>query len=662
MSAWLAFIAPAFASVALIALLGLPAAFALRLRGFALAVVAVPAAFAVIAATSLVASFVGIGWSLLPAMAIAVLLAGVLALLRRWFAPPLRGTTDRTWRALWVPLAAAGIGALVIAISLLASMRSPDAVSQTFDAGFHLNAVRYILETGSASPFGVDLTSPGAPVFYPTLWHAFVALIVQVSGASIPLATNAALLAVSAVVWPIGALALGRSVAGPSLRITLITGALVAAFPNFPLFLAGYGVIYPNILALALLPFVLVALLQLLNLGPARRAIPLAPSTRWLLFVGSLGAAALAHPNVIHAILVWGALPVLWVAIRAFRGRPVPNSDGMLATPSRSLTNRRIGAIVGVVILILAIIGAWIGGRTTDNVWQGFYGARSAALQLIGGTPHLEGHAWTVSIIVLLGVVVAWRHRTMRWLLGSAAALAVFYFIADGFPSAEWRTFFLSPWYNDPRRLASLVPFGALPLAVLGASAGWTMLRPGLRRLAAAYSSRPARATRVLTAGALLFLLAAGQSGVLSAMQIVRTSYDSEAEERTLLTDDERTLLERIPEEVPEGETIANNPLNGSALSYAIADRAVLFPHAGGFYDPRGYELVDSLVRDPELACKMSQELDINFVLDFGQSYVLEAKTKRAKPFKHMKHLDESPILTEVDREGDAVLYRISGC
>ena len=660
MSTWIAFAAPVLAAVALIALLGLPIALALRLRGFAVAIVTVPAAFAVLAVASLLAPMFGLAWSLIPAVIITVGLGLVLLPLRRWIAPPRSASVARPWRALWVPLAAAAIGGIVISISLLTGLGRADAISQTFDAGFHLNAVRYVIDGGTASPFAMELTSPGAPVFYPTLWHAFVALIVQLTGTSIPMATNAALLVVSAVVWPVGALALGRAVAGPSLRVTLITGALVAAFPNFPLFLASYGVIYPNILALALMPFVLVAGLQILNLGPARRAIPLSVTARWLLFIGALGAAVLAHPNVIHALLVWGTIPAIIVAVRALRGGPVPGTDGLLRMPRTAPALRRVGAIAGMVVLVIVIAAAWIGGRTTDNVWQGFYGPRSAALQLIGGTPHLEGHAWTVSILVLLGAVIAWRHRALRWVLGSAATLAVFYYIADGFPTSDWRSLFLSPWYNDSRRLASLVPFGALPLAVLGASAAWAMLRPGLRRIASAFSDRPARAARVLTAGALLFLLAAGQAGTLSAQQALANSYD--VEQPMLLDEDERTLLERIDAEVPAGETIANNPLNGSALSYALADRPVLFPHAGGFYDPRGYELIDSLVRDPELACRMSQELDVHYVLDFGQYYVLEPTTRRAIPFKHMKHLDDSPILTEVDREGDAVLYQISGC
>ncbi|WP_087016242.1 DUF6541 family protein [Leucobacter sp. 7(1)] len=659
--AWIAFAGPVLAGLLIVVVLGAPAAWALRLRGIAIPLVAVPAAFAVIAVSSVVASIAGVRWSLLPALALAVILAVVLRLLRRWIGAPAGPRSGRNQRSeLWVALAAAAIGGAVIAISLAAGLRTPGAISQTFDANFHLNTVRYILDSGSASPFTMELTTPGSPAFYPALWHGFVALIAQLSGASVPVATNAALFVTSAVIWPVGAVALGRAVAGPSTRVLVISGALSAAFPNFPLFLAGYGVIYPNLFALALLPYLLVAGLQLLNLGPARRATPLARGTRWLLFVGALGAAALAHPNVIHAVLAWGAIPVLWVVWRGLRGGPVPGPDGVRVAPPTHVAVRRIGAVIGFAVLAVSIPAAWILGQTYDNAWEGFYGPRSAALQLIGGTPHLAGHAWTVALIVLLGALLAWRSRNVRWLLGSAVALAFLYWVADGFPSNDLRTAFVGPWYNDPRRLASLVPFGALPLAVLGASAAWTMLRPGLHRFAGMRSTRPQRARRILTGFAVLFLLAAGQAGTFSAMQSLRDGY--ETHDAILLDDDERKLLERLGEDVPEGATIANSPLNGGSLGYAIADRPVLFPHTNGTYDPRAYTLVTKLTSDPAAACAASEELGVEYVLDFGTDYVFENAAKVWPQFDQLKHLDRSPLLTEVDREGDAALYRITGC
>ena len=668
MISWIQLAATAAAGLALIAVLGVPSALALRLRGFPLVLVSIPAAFAVIALSSIVAPFVGVPWSPLPALVLAALLALVLLALRRWIgAPKPSGGADDarllrrlSLRDLWVSVGSAAIGGGFLAALLLTVLPSGDSISQTFDANFHLNAVRYILDSGSASPMTMDLTSPGAPVFYPTLWHATVALIVDITGMSIPVATNALLFIAACVVWPLGVVALGRAIAGPSLRVTIISGTVSTLFPNFPLHLTGYGILYPNLLALVLLPMLMVATLQLLNLGPARRTLPLSMGTRWLLFLGALGAAALAHPSAIHVFLVWAAFPVLFAAFRAFRGGQVLSDAGEFALPSRSLLARRVLAVSGVAVFAVVTALAWRAGRTSDNLWEGFYTPSAALQELVGGTPHLEGHFWALSIAIVVGAILAWRHRPMRWVLGGAVVFAALYFLADGFPTSDFRSLFLSPWYNDPRRLAALVPFGALPLVILAASAAWMILRIGLRRMSRALTRRSGLSNAFGAVLAILLVLSIGNSGMASAKSIVRGYYD--AEKGLLLSHDEEKLLERLPSEVPEGSVIANNPLNGSPLSYALADRPVLFPHAGGIYDPRSYELVDSLVAEPLLACEISRELNVSFVLDFGTQYILHDPNRREVPFKRMKDLDKSPILTEVDHQGDAVLYKISNC
>lgn len=667
MSTWLALASATLVAVATITIVGLPVALALRLRGFALAFLCVPAAFAVLAAASVLMPFLGVRWSILPAIALSLALSTLLLLLRRWIKPATAAARPRG-SSLAVSLGAAAIGGAAIAFLLVTGFGSGDAISQTFDGAFHLNTVQYMLDSGTASPFQMGLTSPGDPVFYPTLWHAFVTIIAQVTGASIPIATNAALLAVSAVVWPLGALGLARAVAGPSLRVTLIAGALVGAFSNFPFFLAGYGVIYPYILAIALTPYAMVACLLLLGLGPSRRSLEISGFALALLILGSLGAAVLAHPSAFFVVVLWSISPVVWRAVGMYRGRGVQNTDGLINYPIPRGTPRRLAATLALLALTAIVLVAWSTGRTTDNVWQGFFGFRAAALKVLASLPHLPGTAWAMSILIILGVSLTWRHRSMRWVLGSAATLAVFYYISDGFPSSEWRSLLLGPWYNDPRRLAALIPLGAIPLATLGASAAWVMLKPGLQRVSQTFARSPQRATCALTTGALLLLFAIGQASSLGAMTIVKASYTVLAPGKapqsghSLLNSDELQLLHRLASEVPAGEIIANNPLNGSSLSYAIAHRKALFPHAGGNYDPRSYKLVDSLVSSPTRACTLARELHVSYVLDFGQDYVLDAKTPRAIPFERMKNLGESPILTKVDHEGTAVLYKITGC
>lgn len=655
MSTWLSLALPTITAISILAALGIPSALALRVRGFGIAIVAIPAAFAILALTSIFAGALGIRWTFLAPLAIALALALLLLVLRKWLGRSPR-TIARSQR-FWPAIGAAAVGGLAIATLLAIGMKRGDALSQTYDAIFHLNAVRLILDTGDASPFAMDLTNPGSPTFYPTLWHGFAALVAQLTGASIPVATNAVLFTVCAVVWPIGAVALGRAVVGPSLRTTLVSGIIAAAFPNFPLALAGYGVLYPNLLSIALLPFALVGALQLLALGAARRSDPLRPGTRWLLFAGGTGAALVAHPNALHVMLLWLAVPVLVAAIRAFRGRSVMTANGLFQLPSQSRAMRSFFAVISVSAYVFVIFVAWYFGRTSDNPWSGKHGPRSALLDAAGLTPHLEGHAWPLALLVFLGAILAFLRPQYRWIIGVAAVLATFYYIADGFPPAEWRTFFLSPWYNDPWRLAALVPLGVLPLAVYGGSAAAAVIRVGLLKAARILSSRPRYFVTGSALLGLLFMLAATQGASTQAVSShLKASYKFNEDSR-LLSPNEATLLQRLPALVPEGAVIIDNPWNGGALAYAISDRAVLTPHAGGNYDPRIAEITRGLDRGTSEACAAVRELNADYLLDFGRNYVFPG-TPRADPFDGISGIEDSPVLTEVDREGTAVLYR----
>ncbi|WP_125099928.1 DUF6541 family protein [Leucobacter chromiireducens] len=660
MIAWLPLITPTAAAIFLLVALGLPLSLALRLRGFFAIAVAIPASLAVVAIASVLAPLVKVHWSPLAPFALGIVVAVLLLFCARRVGPVRRNGAG-VHRTL-VPVGAAALGGLAIAVSLILSMKSADAISQTFDANFHLNAVRQILETGSASPLDMDLAAPGSHTYYPTLWHGFVALVAQLSGASIPLATNATVFVVCTVVWPIGVVLLGRALAGPSTRVAIVSGIVSAAFPNFPLSLAGYGVLYPNLLAIALAPFIFTGIIQLCGLSNARRAEGSSIVAAALLTIGSLGAAIFAHPNAIHITLIWMIVPATTLVYRALRGRRVPGWSGALVEPLLPRTARRTTALFGLPLLGLAIVVAWAIGRTTDNPWEGKHEVPGALLDALGMTPRLEGHAWPVTLLFLFGLVAIARSHRRRWVGYGALIPLAFYVIADGFPASEWRTFFLSPWYSDPWRLAALIWVGALPLVVIGASAAAAWFDLGLRS-SARFLPHP-RISRIvgLTFGALFLLAATQGAGAFAGVQYVSTKYETDAA-APLLDTDERALLERLESHVPEGQVIANNPWNGGALAYAIADREVLVPHTGGKYDPRINEMLEGIATGTPQACSLSHELNARFVLDLGTHYVFP-ETPRAEPYRTISGIDsaDATALTEVDREGEAVLYEITGC
>lgn len=210
---------------------------ALGLRGLWAVAVSGPASVTVVVIASIVAPLMGLTWGVLPVALVTALLLLVVVGLRMLFWRGLSlGTADEVLRP-WAR-AATVAAPLVILVQVLLMIASPDHISQTFDNIFHLNAVRYILDTGNASPFWVSsLTSAESgvlPTFYPAGWHALSALLVGLSGVSIPVASNALLIGFTTFTWTTGIIALTRELWG-SRTVTIVAAAAAATcFPAFP--------------------------------------------------------------------------------------------------------------------------------------------------------------------------------------------------------------------------------------------------------------------------------------------------------------------------------------------------------------------------------------------------------------------------------------------
>ncbi len=216
-------------------------------------------------------------------------------------------------RPLVAGLLGAAVGAASIGVGLARGMGPADRWPQTFDAVFHLSAVDHVLRTGdgSALTLGTLVTPDRARAFYPAAWHDLVALVASWTGVDPPTAANAVALTAAAVAWPLGCVALTRVALGPAPVPLAAAGALAGAVTASPVLLTGYGTLWPNALATALLPACLALLADLLGLGP-RPAVP--RGVGWPLLGASTAGLALAHPNAVVALLVLGsaALVVGW--------------------------------------------------------------------------------------------------------------------------------------------------------------------------------------------------------------------------------------------------------------------------------------------------------------------------------------------------------------
>ena len=131
--------------------------------------------------------------------------------------------------------------------------------------------------------------------------------------------------------------------------------------------------------------------------------------------------------------------------------------------------------------------------------------------------------------------------------------------------------------------------------------------------------------------------------------------------EGTLLTADERELLERLPDLVPEGTRIAANPWDGSGFAYAISGVDVLVPQLGA--RPTGpaqvvAEGLEDAVSDPAV-CPAVAELGVGYALDFGPPLWVDY---RSLSYPGLEHLFRSPAVEPVESIGRARLYKVTAC
>lgn len=266
---------PPYALVALLVVLpGTLLSVALGLRGLARWASVVPLSVAGFSVSAVIFGFAGVPWNPLTASAAFVVAAVILWLVlwpsRRRRTGPWAGTVPLRERITSPAVAVVcgavlGIGIVVQRLHLI--MQRPDAISQTYDANFHYNAVRYIEDTGSASSLTLGGLGVVEPSFYPAAWHNTVAFVAQVADLPVALTANAMTMIVCGMVWVLGSLYFTTRLLGSRPAVAVATGLMASSFPAFPYLLSFYGNLYPNTLSIAMLPLWLGLLADALGLS-----------------------------------------------------------------------------------------------------------------------------------------------------------------------------------------------------------------------------------------------------------------------------------------------------------------------------------------------------------------------------------------------------------
>lgn len=656
----------AIATIAVLALPGLPLALALRMRGLVLCAVLPVLSLAVIALSAEVGHELRADWSLLVPLALGILLAGVVLGARELHrrrarhrprhlgaagrpALPLLPTGREGLRAVLVPVAGLLLGGGSLLVLQLRRMGSVDAVSQTFDNVFHLSAVRHVMRLHDASVgvVGGMTRLPGESGYYPALWHQAASLVAQLSGQDVALASNVLMLAAGCVVWPLGMMALVGSATSGGRAAVGLAGALAGISGAFPLELMSWGLLLPYLLSIVLLPTLLLGAAHLLALSPAARRLD--PAQLAAILIASLLAVTLAHPQGALAAIVLGlpmALVAVGMRVRSLRRGDTDSPAGLAAT-------------AGLALLALAagLVG-WSIARPSRGAssWDPTAHPGEAVRQVLSLAPNSSQAFLPLALILLAAVLaVALRSRS-RWLLVPWLVAAGADVLIRSLPEGDLRYLLTGPFYSDNHRVSALTVLLAVPLLAVGLEA----IGRELRDRATARGAAPSVLTAIGALGALVAPLVLGVSWASPATGQAERGALPQWQGQQLLSPDERALLTEVPGIVPPDAVVATNPWNGGSLVYALADREVTSLYMTEEV-PRDttllHDRLDEARHDPRV-CDAMHEEGVEYALDFGPEELWD----RRDTMSGMKDLSSSGVGVVVAQEGDAKLLRLLPC
>src|SRR5271157_3835343 len=508
------------------------------------------------------------GWTALAALLVVCLVAtGLQLLLARYRDTEAEARGVSGWPAVAV---AAGVllGALLIMWAGYRGLTHWQSVPSTWDAVWHANEVRYILDTGQASSTHMGElrnVETHQPLYYPSVFHALTAVYCQLTGAAPT--TGYTLSSLAASVWLIPSSAatltwfLLRPVSTPwrAAGVSATAAALSASFTSVPYVEFGVAAM-PNLAAygVAIPTFVLVT-----STLRHRDRIPAA----LLALVGVLSVHLTGGFIVILFLLAWWFLDAWWHPVRGRR--------------ADALT---LAAVVVPTALILApqFIGVL---RQADiiagHAFPSFKSVKQCVIDaLLLHTRHLNDFPTQYGLVVLAGIgMVILLYKRIWW----PPALWVVLTVATIYSGAPFRNpvgraieAFSRFFYNDPRRLAAVVTMLVTPMAAITLFAVVTIAVAVAKRLTGRVKQLPDAAWVAATAALLVVAtVLTGRHYLYRHLVLFGDKYDSVIiDQRDLMA---MAYLAKLPG--ARDTLIGDSNTDGTSWMYAVADLHPLWTH-----------------------------------------------------------------------------------
>lgn len=613
---------------------------------------------------ALALSYAGVPWAwwslLFVAVAVAAATFGLSRVFRPKGIPPLAKAGVRK-NGLWIALATA-IPAVIISIQLINVFHSPTMISQTTDGVFHLNAVRYMLESGNGSAFAPSIGLNGAPSIYPASWHSVVAMVAGSSGAGIAESVNAVNLVIGGLVWPSGVIFFLRQLTGNGRLVLIAGGILTSCFGIFPFRMLDWGVLYPSFLSIATtLPAVglIMIYFKRSNSGDTLRT----PLAVWLLLCCVPGIF-LTQPSGMLMILAIALPLILSAENRLF---DIPRA---LRKPQRfplSILQARLPANI---LLVCSAAGVWALLRPVPLTEVEFTVPTETPAQAIGellwAAPLNSFPSFFVAILIAIGFLSLLRNKRQRWFAVSHIIVSLLFLASASFPTGLLRTFLTGSWYDDYNRVAASLVLTWAPLAAIGAVKALDFLTDAAAEKITFVRSNDTRSKQLMVLGAVVLLgvtFAGSQAFTVAAgIRSAGANFNIDRNAR-MMSADEQALFEKLPSIVPAGTAVAGDPWDGSALAYYVSGTKMVFGHMFVPMNP-DRELIarhlNEAAVNPEV-CPAVRRLNVRYVI-YSYQPVFDFGYPRDGQYDGLRYIPSSKGFSRVASVGIASLYEVKAC
>ena len=523
---------------------------------------------------------IGIAWNARSALAVFAAATALALGYRRVLAhriAPLGHAADAaaTQRPPWPELAAAAgvlLGAAAIGVAAWRGLPHWQSIPSTWDSVWHANTVRWILDTGQASPTHMGElrnVETQAALYYPSTFHALAAVLAQITGAAPTTAYT--LSSVAAAVWlfPLSAglltwqLLISRTTRWRTAGAAAAAGALSASFTAVP-YVEFDTASVPNLVAfgIAVPAFVLVT-----SALAHRDRIPLAV----LAVIGVFSVHLTGGVVLVTFLVAWWLLEAL--------PRPVSGRSRDFATLSAI-------AAPTLAILLPQFLGVLQQAEIiTGHAYVTHEGKKSALFDaIVQHTRHLNDFPIQNILIALAGAGFLLLLFKRIWWPAAVWLLLVVSIVHSsapfGGPVGALTGKYSDLFYSDPRRLSGVITLLLTPMAGVALFAGSVLAVAWARRLAERRAGARTVPGRRFWIGSTAALMAA-VSIALSWHYFPRHRFlMGEKYDRVIVGDKDLAAFAHLASLPGARDTlIGNSNVDGTAWMYAVANLRPLWTH-----------------------------------------------------------------------------------